>query len=1421
MPIVPAVPHLSHGFGQGDAVDTTEGPGVTRTLEAAAFYNPMVAGAKYIMRDQFPPLADFDVGEYGTDHELWNDNYMTLGRAQSPQEFDAIADRIVSEKKDKQILQSAGVGGLAASTVSGLLSPTVFIPLVGQARGVKGVVQTISLAAAAATADELALLTAHETYSGEEAVLGIAAGTALGGLLGSAAKWATPAETRSATNDLVRHTNQDTGMAVLHENGAIHYTAPQGTTSASARADFPRPSTLTQEARAKMDPDELALLTDIESGKVKVLHESGEVRLQRVTDAPVPVAGKAQGLDTPNVVSRVLNKYLGQLNPVTRTVSQNFSQAGKRFGFRLSDAGLKGEGNSQFLPHANEGTLEARIVEYSAFVGQFTVELGDAFARHIEGNRLPDGELQGEVRARVKAAINKPAGKMSSEEFNKEVFRVAQTGEEAADPNVAKAAKAWETFNTQYREYAKEAFEHRQAIDPETKPLFNEDGSLGQGVKNYVNHVFSPEAIMKDVAGFTQMLTDSSELHAQRALAKDFERHTKRLQALDNEANLLAMTPTEGRQAYANVEEQIGDLTSTPEYTAYRTERLALERELREAKEANAPDFELAQIKQDLKALKESDDATKAMLGKEAQLKKQRRILGGTLGKVEDTKAELLAKADELEVQDLNALDRVMRAGVNLDKRLAKLTDKAQAKELASLWAGVAKAMKSVETQDVRIQRLYNKPKLTPAEQFAAYQKSALFSKRRAKADAKSDELLARIEKAEGSDLEAQRALLSDVQSLNNAKLRDVNARRALREERLLEKAAEYDPDLLAKRADDIESEYLRAEEDFIEKWELRGAEDLDLETGKAHFTKYSQETGEELAEKIQGLRNPIAGMEILGGERGPELARVLDIPLDIKSQFLEQNMEVLARTYSRHMGPDIELYRATGSVNAAPIFAEVIEDFKNLRRVQNSATVRPANRGDFKAWKEGSFEITPDTKTLPFTDAEKAVASEELVTAQKNLETDLRVMVTRLRNQRGLPQNPDGILYRAGRVVKDLNVARYMGSVLPSSVADVARPVMRYGFEKTYSHGWSQFGKGMERIKMSRREARRMGQAWDPVLHNRVQQVMDVMDNYSNRKTLPERLSGFVANKTGLIAGFDRWTAEMKQISASVTMGELSEGLGRIYGGSKGDTSWYKSFLAEHGIDEAMGKRIWAQYNKADGSDVFDDGFRLPNTESWDDIGAKRAMRAAVNRAVDATIVTPGLDRPNWVDENMAYSMLAQFQSFTFASTNRTLLSGAQQSDMALLNGTAFSLAMGAVSYYIWAMSIGGEHLEKANKFEMGSWADEAIARSGLLGALAIPLEVAQKVPATQGISTFGDQATSRRRNQGLLGTALGPSFDFAEKAIGPNSLATNLDQPTASNLHQARLMAPWQNVFWLRQAIDAVESGVANSLNLPERRQ
>ena len=143
------------------------------------------------------------------------------------------------------------------------------------------------------------------------------------------------------------------------------------------------------------------------------------------------------------------------------------------------------------------------------------------------------------------------------------------------------------------------------------------------------------------------------------------------------------------------------------------------------------------------------------------------------------------------------------------------------------------------------------------------------------------------------------------------------------------------------------------------------------------------------------------------------------------------------------------------------------------------------------------------------------------------------------------------------------------------------------------------------------------------------------------------------------------------------------------------------------------------------------EEGIWLPNLEAWnDDYQTMSAYRALIGKFTDDTIVTPGLDRPSWVDANTAAKMLAQFRSFTFTSTNRVVMAGLQQKDMALMNGVAISLAMGSLSYYLWATSVGGKAEEDMLKGDLDKWADEAIARSGLTGIFAEGQRVAERIP-------------------------------------------------------------------------------------------
>lgn len=1224
------IPHLAYNPYGRDPVDN-DTPRIEEVFGAAFRQeNPIVAGANYYSQGPFARDKEFSITEAGRDDDLYLDHFGTLSAAQSQDEYDWIRGNIVREQKDRETLAAGGWGGFSAAMIAGSLSPTIMLPAFGAARGVKGTAQAFALAAAGATVDEIALMETQYTRTGEEVAFGIAAGTVLGGILGTAARHITPRE----------RVGVEAGMAHPNEQGAIQYMGDGAK----------------MEARSGRAVKELEGLTPEELAQLRKIDPEGTVGAKQT-------AGPITPYFAPNKVSAFLVEKLGRLNPVTRGVNQEYSQAARSATLQMGDAGMKTEGNLDFRPHAEGGTIETRVKEYQTFEADFLLELDDAFSRHILGDRVAADELQGSNVARLKAATNLPEGKLSHEDFNKEVFRVAQTGETHVDPTINKAAKSWDKLASRVSEFAAEAHQHRLTINPDAKPLFDPEGNLGPDAEKWVSHVFSPEKISENYEQFIQDLADSAAKNIEGSFRKAHRRFKLKQNKLSQTLGDMEASDTGRTRLREDLKEEMEDLQTNPEYKQFH----------------------------------ETDGELKKQ---EAEITKDKEFY--------EEEGDLI---EELEVIEQQRVD--LRA-------------------------------------------------------------------------ARSDDLLA-IEK-ELNRLRARRGRLT--------------------------KFDEMEPEKLAAEAQELRRTVIKMEFDFDARWRDKGAEDLDVELGLADFSRYGRETGEELAEKIMGTDNPIAGLEILGGKRGPELARTLNMPLEVKSKYLENDLEKVSRIYIRKIAPDIEMYRAFGSVNAAKVFDDVKIDFRNLRERLGSATSRPKSKAAYNRWiKGGSFEPT-DKNTIPWPAAQKEKAIAATIQAQTDLDTDLRVMVKRLRHQRGLPQNPNGVMYRLGRSAMDVNVFRFMGSVVLSSLPDMARPVMRYGVSKTLRHGYGQFAGGLDNLKMKRAEARRLGVALDPVLHNRAQAVFDMWDDYASRKSLPERATGFLANKTGLVAGFDRWTAEMKHVTASITMAELSHAMEAVAKGAA--TAKQKSFLAEVGFDEVLSNKVWAQMTTGEGGNLVD-GVWLPNTESWTDLTAKRAYAAAVNKMVDDIIVTPGLDRPNWVDENVAFKMLAQFKSFTFTSTNRVLLRGAQEPDMALVQGMSMALALGMLSYYTYAVSRGGTTLAEANEFNIDRWADEAIARSGLIGIFQEPWNIAQRIPGLTDKVTFTGEANVSRRAIGLIGQLGGPSVDLAERAA---NIVLGLNEPTQSTTHNARLMSPYQNVFYFRQLMDQIEDTFNTTLNIPERR-
>lgn len=137
-------------------------------------------------------------------------------------------------------------------------------------------------------------------------------------------------------------------------------------------------------------------------------------------------------------------------------------------------------------------------------------------------------------------------------------------------------------------------------------------------------------------------------------------------------------------------------------------------------------------------------------------------------------------------------------------------------------------------------------------------------------------------------------------------------------------------------------------------------------------------------------------------------------------------------------------------------------------------------------------------------------------------------------------------------------------------------------------------------------------------------------------------------------------------------------------------------------------------------------------------------------------------------------------------------------------------------LSYYIWAMTIGGEAQKEMENAPFSRWMDEGVARSGLTAAFGEVQRVAERVPALAPYANFSGQRDTRRAGGDLTEALLGPSFDALTDAV---NIAVGADDPTKSTVHQLRVLLPLQNVFYLRKLFDMMEESVKS--HFPDKRQ
>lgn len=1116
-------------------------------------------------------------------------------------------------------------------------------------------------------------------------------------------------------------------------------------------------------------------------------------------------------------------KIIGDQGPVGKLlgspVVQNLMGDSPLIRYRtaqLSDAGLDVTG----VPRG--GTVENRIKVYDAPLAQSIRKLDEAYAEYFFDTAKPGAFSN--MRASVQSLVAR-GNKLSKKEFAEQIAIAMESGDVHVIPQVAEVAQ----------------FARKTLLDPILKKaqdvkLFarletDESGEVKVvGDLSYLNRDYNVEAISRRPTVFTKILQDHIEQILQeefqgqlekvvkkqakdKALLNDIKRPFDEIQQLLNGFKSELKQMDEGRLgADKELDDLVQDLRS-------RARNKTLPKDVRDA------------AKQELKDIENSDDP---FFVERKNRKKEIRQRLTNLNKAaaqyqvkQDGKLERINRLEELQ---FNSIDRAVRKGQKFFAKFDNLTDDefdAQLEELKNQFEELGKQFDRTEERigDLARGSDYVEPAEVQVDGGVITAKSgfgdqlAQFEFAQMNIADRMNRVSAQLEAVDSTDREAVRLLLREEYDAMIQHVQKLNSRRGARAQRLREQAAALDPAIVETRIKELESTIPDRAAEFRDQWRQRGVEgDVPSVPGvKADFSSTAAELAREIKEKITGQNVRLTGYDVLYEKRGPMLARMLNIPAaklqDVDgTSFLDRDVEKLWAKYTRTMAPDIEVTRAFGELDV------------ESGRPQAFLEINEEQQQALEALKTKLDEDFAEKYPKP-TVAQKAAHQVNLDKQLKDLgaqydlgRKNLEGILSRLRHTWGVPKDPAAFAGRAARTIMNLNVLRFMGGVGISSLPDVAQPIIRYGVGRVFRDGYLPLLKGFKAIQMTARELQLAGAALDIVLHSRANQIWDIGD-YMVRGSKFEKAVDYASSKMGLIAMFDYWTVAMKQVAGSTAIAQTLDDVVQVVEGGTEQVAATQR-LAKYGITGDMALLIRKEMMSAGGGEKID-GVWWPNTEAWKNQDAVDAFRAALVGQVNSTIITPGVERPLWTDSSVAMRLATQFKSFAFSSTTKTMMAGLQKRDVAVVMGTMISLALGALSYYIYAMTAGGAAQAKMqaalDDLDGEGWkvfADEAMARSGVEASLGLVQNMLAEIPLAAPYVTFSGQRTSRRGGQGITEAMLGPSFDTLAEAAG---VLGDLKEPTQGTVNRATNLLPLQNHFLLRRAFDAI----GEASGLPERRQ
>jgi len=518
-----------------------------------------------------------------------------------------------------------------------------------------------------------------------------------------------------------------------------------------------------------------------------------------------------------------------------------------------------------------------------------------------------------------------------------------------------------------------------------------------------------------------------------------------------------------------------------------------------------------------------------------------------------------------------------------------------------------------------------------------------------------------------------------------------------------------------------------------------------------------------------------------------------------------------------RRVQPETELPERSASA-ADEITASnqrLAEAERELDELQQEAEPAPADNPLSRIQDQIAEEIQGEANQT----SRSAGTSKEAQDIQQEARREIKMLSSMIDQLRGT----DGVsnanpmmqnLVRVGRIARNFNVTRLMGSMVLSQFPDLGIVSLREGFGRTYGAAMREFAsrakfEGME--NMSRAEAQRMGlivagQQANTLPARFMGEDAPLPISPNSKLDRAERATQRLSEATFQYSGATAWQNAMQSIGAQAAADSLGRTAQRIARGQEPGRRM-RAKLGRAGLTDDMIQRVGNQIEEFAREDG---GFLQPETGRWTDEGAKQAFRDAVVSDVNNAVLRPGqADVPMWMNKEYG-KVLGQFRRFAASTVTRVIAQGTQQVSMGdfapVAGGVISMLTLGAMSVMLRDIAIDGEITER----DATQWGIEAFDRSGL-GFALFELDALQSSATGFSLqSQLTGEEFQRFARRGALSEAGGPTVGVLEDA-GPQGLqaiTTAIGESdegfTQKDAQSLRRLIPLQNHFALRTVID-----------------